>query len=301
MTGAPATARDTGVDVVTHEFAAMGTEWYVEASGVPGAAVERIAGLVEREEERFSRFRASSALSRLNDERLSEDAELVRCIEAAEVFRGATAGAFDAGVGDAVIAAGYSRDFDELTSPTLTDEGSSPSSPRLCMESDGRRIALIGEGRIDLGGIAKGWTVDLAARQLQSDRPRTWLIDAGGDIAVGGTEPTERLIAVGLTGLTVGLSEGAIATSSTMKRAWNTTSGRKHHIIDPRRGVPTQNGFVHATVRAPIASTADALATAMLTDPVATTRALSKYRAEAILVGHDGGVYMSPGMKEHLR
>jgi len=298
---APRAATPVATSILTREFVAMGTDWYVEASGVTESVLERIADLVERDEQRFSRFRASSALSRLNAERVSNDAELARCLRAAEVFRRDTAGAFDAGIGAAMVAAGYERDFAELSQWCASTRSRAQPSERLRIWCDGRRVGLHGQGQIDLGGVAKGWTVDRAGRCLESAGAMNWLIDAGGDIAVGGAVALERPIAVGLTGLTLGLSRGAVATSSTLKRAWNTTDGRKHHIIDPRRGVPTSQAFVQATVRAPGASTADALATAMLVDPAATTAALPKHRAEAILVGRGGEVFMSPGMAAHLR
>jgi thiamine biosynthesis lipoprotein len=49
-----------------------------------------------------------------------------------------------------------------------------------------RTVTLPPGRRLDLGGIAKGWTVDRAAARL---RPfRDFAVDAGGDLYAGGAQ-----------------------------------------------------------------------------------------------------------------
>jgi thiamine biosynthesis lipoprotein len=46
----------------------------------------------------------------------------------------------------------------------------------------------------------------------------------------------------------VGVADGAVATSSVLKRSWDVDAGRAHHLIDPRTGVPADTGVASATV-----------------------------------------------------
>lgn len=294
---------ETYSETLSIEFRAMGTDWYVEAVGVSDEKLAYMPVLVEREEQRYSRFRDDSLLSQLNRERSVSDGMLALLAAEAQAIQRATGGAFNAAVGDAVIAAGYRCDFAEL-SQAVTEAAEAteePSAPELRIAVSGSQVRLEGDGQLDLGGIAKGWTADLVARFLRGVGAKRWLVDAGGDIAMGGPEAEERLIAVALTGLTIGVREGAVATSSTLKRAWDTPRGRKHHIIDAARGVPTEHEYVLATVLAPCAATADALATAMLAEPELGDRALAEHEAQAILVTGEGDAFMSPGMSGYLR
>ena len=298
MTTASATTSE--LETRSVEFRAMGTDWYVEARGLRDETLAQTSELVEREEQRCSRFRADSTLSLLNRERAVTDGRLALLAANALAIQEATDGAFDPAVGDAVIAAGYASDFEELKGTTVNAaEGCGRAALGLTIA--GQDVRLEGSGQLDLGGIAKGWTADLVARYLRGLGATQWLVDAGGDIVLGGEDAEERLIAVELTGLTIGLSEGAVATSSTQKRAWNTPLGPKHHIIDPTRGVPADHEYVLATVLAGSAAVADALATAMLADPERADHALAGHGAQAILVTRRGDAFMSPGMDEYLR
>ena len=81
------------------------------------AALAAVRSVFEREEQRFSRFRGDSELTRVNEAagrwtRVSPGfAALVT-----EALRqaAATGGRFDPTVLDAIVAAGYDRDFDEV-------------------------------------------------------------------------------------------------------------------------------------------------------------------------------------------
>ena len=296
--GRLAPARPREFEVVL-EFRAMGTNWRVGADGAASGTIEAVRELVEHEEQRCSRFRADSALSRLNATRVTSDRTLGSLVREALDVSAATAGAFDPTVGDAVIAAGYDRTFAGMTG--FVDVNGTRASSRPRVDRGGSSLRLSGEGAIDLGGIAKGWTVDRVAESLIEAGSARWLVDAGGDIRAGGAERSVCIpIAVDLTGLTVGLEGGAVATSSTLRRAWDTPGGRMHHIISPHTGRPSAGPYVLATVVAPEASTADALATALLVDMPATLAAFPLFEAEALLFDDQGNGTMTPGMEAHL-
>ena len=56
------------------------------------------------------------------------------------------------------------------------------------------------------------------------------------------------------------VSNGAIATSTSMKRRWKVDGRNKHHHIDVRTGEPSASAIVSSTVTAPTALEADVLA-----------------------------------------
>ena len=193
--------------------------------------VEAFFAEVEAE---LSRFRPDSGLSRLNaaaghgEQKVS--AMLAQVLQMALDAKEYTGGIFDPTVLSALQAAGYDRSFEllrEHPGRTVPERGRSNEDSPQAIEFDRvRRSVSLPEGaQIDLGGIAKGWTVDRAAELLGA-----WgaaLVDAGGDIrateAPGGEpwpvavenpfKPDEDLAVARLT-------DGAIATSSVLRRKW---------------------------------------------------------------------------------
>lgn len=271
--------------MIEHVFQAMNTEWCLIVTDL--AAAREAERRVHDLEARLSRFRPDSALSRLNRERCVRDADLALVIRAAMRFRGLTAGAFDPTIGAAVIALGYDRSFERL-GPRV--ESASYTGERPLLHVDGDRVELEGEGLVDLGGIAKGFTVDAVAAGLTTP----FLVDGGGDIRVGGADWP-----IGLADdRAVRLSDAAIATSSARVRRWTTASGdTAHHIVNPATGRPADR-VAEAVVIAPDATTADVLATALVADPTAALSALAALGAQAMVLSETW--WMTPGMRATL-
>lgn len=122
---------------------------------------------------------------------------------------------------------------------------------------------------VDLGGIAKGYGIDLALRSMQRSGLRGGLVDVGGDVACFGQQPGGRpwLIAVRnpqrrgpIAQLRVG--DRAVATSGDYARYFEIEGKRYSHIIDPRTGWPAEAAR-SATVVADTAIVADIWATAL--------------------------------------
>lgn len=276
-----------------HEFRATGTTWWLRSDGAPPSLMALVEQLVREYEARLSRFLPDSALSRLNRERRIDDDVLAAVVASAEAARRLTRGAFDARAGAAVMAAGYNRPFEEIA---FAPEAG-PNAQRPVVLLLGTMVLLLGHGRLDLGGIAKGWIVDRAA-DLLAEAGRC-VVDGGGDIrAVGGEE--EWTIGVG-DGLAVGLSEGAVATSSTRERRWATPAGDAHHIVEPSRGAPAAEEVTTAAVIARDAASADALATAVVADVKKGMRAVAASGGELLVQRASGAWEMTPGMTRYLR
>lgn len=279
-------------------FRAMNTDWWIAAPKATPELLGDLEHLVHQAEARYSRFRGTSLVSRLNGERRVQDAGLAALVGRALEIGRVTGGAFDIRAGAAVIAGGYDRSF-ELLPPVVVDDQIAPPVGLLEVIVDGDLVALEGPGLIDLGGIAKGWTIDGIATALDEAGVADYLIDGGGDIRGRGRDSSGAPWAVGVgDGLAVRLTDAAVCTSSTRRRRWATRTGMAHHIVDPTRGLPTAEEITNVVVVAPDTTTADAFATAV----VASVPALGAARTlgAEVLFERDGAWEMTPGLEGWL-
>lgn len=272
-------------------FRAMGTDWWVFADRLE--LLEDAEARVHAAEGRLSRFRRDSALSRLNRDREVRDPILARVVAAGLDLRRRTRGAFEPGVGGALVSLGYDRDFARIGEGTIRSRPVDNSLAGAVV--DGDTVRLLGDGALDLGGVAKGWTVDRVHDGLIEAGARRVLVDGGGDLRGSGGPWS---IGVGARGSATLDGEG-IATSSVRHRAWAGPSGtRLHHLIDPATGRPSSRTVATATVIAPDATTADALATALVVAPERVAPILGELRARAWVVDRTGREWVSDEWRE---
>ncbi len=123
---------------------------------------------------------------------------------------------------------------------------------------------------VDLGGIAKGFSIDQATRQLRQAGCAGAMVEVGGDIRCFGTAPSGGKWSIGVRSpfdkrrllYTIEIASGAVCTSGNYER-FSTIQGRRYsHIIDPTTGWPVDFA-PSVTVYAPTAMTADVWATAL--------------------------------------
>lgn len=149
------------------------------------------------------------------------------------------------------------------------------------------RVRFLKPLAIDVGGIAKGFAVDLAIESLRGAGVTSAMVNAGGDLrAFGGSWPAIHLRhPIGLHALleAVSVSDAALATSSpaVTRRTWR---GRFiSHLVDPRQGQAVV-GDVSVTVRAPECWLADGLTKVVLNDPHRAETLLGRHHAEAFIL-----------------
>lgn len=276
----------------------MGTEWWIRADGCHASTLAKAETLVGRYENRFSRFLDTSKLSELNRCRRVDDADLAAVLTRALQVRTLTSGAFDPTLGDALIAAGYDSTFEGMHNHSPTTRR--PSRPPV-VTIRGPRVQLSGDGAVDLGGIAKGWTADRVSAFLSERGAGHAVVDAGGDIVVRSDDDAPVTIGLGVEGYSVGLAHGAVATSSVLKRRWSTSQGEMHHIISAESALPANAEYAVVSVVSRDATTADALATALIADPRRSMPAVVRLGAAALMADRDGSCFITPKMRALLR
>jgi thiamine biosynthesis lipoprotein len=261
----------------------MGTDVEVLAVGADDEAMAvlgaRAIDALEAREARWSRFRPSSELCRLND---AAGAPVVvsrstfgLIARAVEAWR-ETEGRYDPTVLAALEAAGYDRDFDAV--PRDSDDTAALGTTTVPGCGDIELDDLVSAVRLppgvalDLGGIGKGAAADEVSAELLDAAVagvRGVLVNLGGDLRARGNalEPhgwvvdVDAPLATGATGL-LAFAEGAIATSTKLRRAWTRGDRALHHLIDPRTGAPAESGLASVTVVAGEAWRAEVLAKA---------------------------------------
>jgi thiamine biosynthesis lipoprotein len=210
------------------------------------AAIERAFGWFHEIEERCTRFSAGSELMQLTAQAgvpVRASAILFEVVQFALMVARESGGAFDPTVGGRMETVSY-RDVH--------------------LDAARRTITLRRALTLDLGAVAKGLAVDMAARELKQFRD--FAVDAGGDLYLGGLNPQGADWSVGIRHPRIDrelidslcVSDKAVCTSGDYERR---SPDGGHHILDPRTGV-SAHAVASATVVASGAMLADALATA---------------------------------------
>jgi thiamine biosynthesis lipoprotein len=257
---------------------------------------------------RLSRFRADSELCVLNaDPRAEVPASILlrTAVAAGQWAAERSGGLVDPTLVDEIEAVGYetSRDRCEpapLSAALALAPAPRPARPRARarwreIEVDHERgVVRRPPGlRIDTGGTGKGLAADAVAHRLRGYT--RFVVDCGGDIAVGGVgaqlEPVAIEVEHPLTGEcahTLHLARGGIATSGLNVRIWRREDGTfAHHLLDPSSGEPAWSGLIGATALAPSALEAETLSKiALLSGPAGARLALAEHGG---LVVHDDG------------
>lgn len=283
----------------TRRWSAIGTfcEIVVSAPSAESAAAEEIA---DRAQQRAavllveldlacSRFRDDSELSRLrHGTAVPLSPMLDAAVGAALRTARATDGLVDPTVAAAVRTSGYDADLDVVRAraddPSDAADNSdadcsteaAPGYWRITHDSRDRRILVPHRVEIDLGASAKAWMADRIAAQLVAEgivgESAGVLVNLGGDIAIAGVAPDGGWRVTVDDGATptcddrpvITISDGGLATSSTILRTWRQGPRRRHHIVDPRTGETAPTTWQAVTVAARTCELANAASTAAI-------------------------------------
>ena len=253
-----------------------GIPFTVKAYNVPANVFDDTYVAIQDETERleamFSVYRDDSELALINREGKGPVSdEVMQMIRLATRISGDTDGAFDISVGPLIELWRYCASQRRLpTTQELAQRKALVDWRQVLTSSRGTVTLKQKNMSIDLGGIAKGYIADMAARKLKAQGIKRGIIDAGGDLVLFNT--------VGEDSFKVGIRDprwpddhfailetdnGAVVTSGCYERNVIVGNKRLCHIINPHTGQPVDE-LSSTTIVAEEAATADALATAVM-------------------------------------
>jgi thiamine biosynthesis lipoprotein len=292
--------------MLTNEFSTMGcrARAILDADDAAArSAMDALPAWFAARERILSRFDPASSLASLNTRGWvgGADEVLWRAVDVALRIAAETDGMITPTILPALEAAGYDRSFEAVEPDQAAPLAGVRPAPHWTVverEAASRAIRLPPGVRLDLGGTAKGWSVDHAASLLGRFGPA--LVEVGGDIAVSGTprEPWPVAIADPTAGDPLDLvllHRGGVATSGRDFRRWRRSGVEQHHVIDPRTGAPARTDVIAATVIAPSALDADVAAKCVLLEGSARGVAWIEARPDlaALVVREDGRLLRS--------
>jgi len=161
--------------------------------------------------------------------------------------------------------------------------------------------------RVHLGGIGKGYAVEQVVGIMRRAGLRDFMIQAGGDLYVGGLKdgrpwrlgiddprgPGGRSFA------TIDLSDGTFSTSGDYARSFMKDGVRYHHLLDPATGRPAR-GCRSVTIVADSPLLADGLSTGVfILGPVEGMALIERLpQVEGVIVTAKNEVLVSSGLKD---
>jgi thiamine biosynthesis lipoprotein len=276
----------------------MNTDFHLTVRVDDGAAeaeraLDASAAWLSEIERVCSRFLPESEFCALNNSAgrpYAVSADLYAVVNCAIEMAARADGFFDPAILPALLAAGYTRSFDEIGQREIGGSESDTQAVSGWRSGRWREVLLdaaaltitLPEGvALDLGGVAKGWAADEVARRFLGAFP-AYLIDLGGDLCLRGEPELGKGWLIGVEDpraapgpgesatkpqylAAVELRAGGIATSGSSRRWWLRGGQRMHHLIDPRSGQPVESSMdtramLSCTVFAPTAVEADVYA-----------------------------------------
>jgi FAD:protein FMN transferase len=263
-------------DARTQEFRyLMGTSVSVEAFGGDAstrrAAVAEAFAAVAEVDRLMSNYRDDSELALVNRRAAREPVRvsdpMMSVLQAAQEVSARSEGAFDITVGPLVRLWGFHDRKPHVPTPDELERVRSLVGYRnVVLDPGPHTVRFRREGvELDLGGIAKGFAVELAAGVLRR-HGLAGFIDAGGNQFLVGHPPGQTTWTIGiknpdtperLLGV-LDLSEGSVSTSAQYANSLSAGSRQYGHILDPRTMQPSE-GALSVTVVSPDGTLADAI------------------------------------------
>lgn len=230
----------------------------------PETVAAAIDSLLEAIDFSISGYNRNSLLSKRNaGEEIVPDRYFSELLELSEKYKELSGGAFDVYSGPLFDLWGFGFTSDSLPSDEAIE----------------RALADCKAGKIlNFNAIAQGYSCDIVAEYLYSIGVKDMLVDIG-EIFCDGRNPSGEGWSIGVDNPV----DGNDSPGSDLRGIWRSNSaaqgivtsgnyrkfyvkdGKKYaHTIDPRSGRPVEHGLLSASVVAPTAAEADALATACM-------------------------------------
>jgi FAD:protein FMN transferase len=261
--------------------AAQGTTYHITYYA-PDTTIskQQIDSILDKIDSSLSVYNPASLITRFNNSNtgITMDAHFKNVLNKSLYTWQQTAGIFDITILPLVQAWGFGpKKTDQLPDLTIL------KSAKACVSS--KHLTIQGNKllkkkpcvQIDVNGIAQGYSVDVLAAFLESHGIKNYLVELGGEIRILGRKqpgndkmkigieaPAEDEMAMSMMQKVLQLDHGAITTSGSYRKFYESEGKKITHLIDPRTAYPVQNELISVTVYAADAITADAFDNALM-------------------------------------
>ncbi|GAB4048494.1 FAD:protein FMN transferase [Spirosoma litoris] len=227
-----------------------------------------------------------------------------------EVFR-VTNGAFDPTVMPLIEAYGFGPKKVRLTEPVNSDSLLQfVGFQKISFDSVSIR-KLKKNIRLDVNGIAQGYSVDVVSEFLESKGIDRYIVEIGGEVRTRGKKGEGQTWTIGIENprqpgkmlTTMKLVNRAMTTAGNYRNHYESNGQTFSHIINPKTGLMEQSSVLSVTVFAPDAITADGYDTAFFVMGLEATKRYLSTRKDLdvyiVYAGEDGQpkTFMTEGLK----
>lgn len=239
-------------------------------------AIEAFLG---RFDNSLSIYNDSSLLTAVNENRTDVvDAWFEQCFAISADINTSSGGLFEPTLRPLISAYGFSKEQPHDYSDAQIDSVKQLVGFNKLKIENGRVIKSDPRVQVDFNAIAKGYSVDVAAKMLDSLGIENYMVEIGGEIFARGVNSKGERWRIGIDvpyegNITPGkdlqtiieLSGRGLATSGNYRKFKVNDDGQKVvHTIDPRIMAPAVHNLLSATIIAPTTAAADGYATACM-------------------------------------
>ena len=297
---------------LSRELYAMDTVMNLTAYGSnASAALEASVSEINRLDSLLSISSEKGEIYRINADKegtVSEDvnALLSRSLELSQM----TDGLFDCTIEPVMEAWGFTTQNFRIPSEEELEELLSHVDYKQ-VDLENSAVTIPEDVRLDLGGIAKGFTSSRVMDIFRKNGVTSGIISLGGNVqalgckidgskwkvAIQSPDDTEDYLGI------LEIENQAVITSGGYERYFEEDGVTYHHIIDPATGYPADSGLISVTIVSDDGTLADGLSTSLFImgeEKAAQFWKENSEKFETIMETADGKLYVTEGIADSL-
>lgn len=297
---------------VSKDIFAMDTYMTVTAYGKNAEnGVNKAVDEINRLETVLSAEKQESDIYKLNETgsgTLSADTKNI--VSKALEINKTTNGAFDISIYPLMVKWGFTtQKYNVPSKNEISKLLKDVDSSKIIFDEKSGNIKLKENMKIDLGGIAKGYTSNRVMQIFKECGVKSGLVSLGGNVQALGTKtdgtawqiaienPDKSSDYIGV----VSVKDKAVITSGGYERYFEKNGKTYHHILDPETGYPAESGVKSVTIVSDDGTLADALSTSLFV--MGKEKALDYWREhknefDTVLVEDNGDITITGGLEK---
>lgn len=300
---------------VSKDIFAMDTYMTVTAYGKNAEnGVNKAVDEINRLETVLSAEKQESDIYKLNETgsgTLSTDTKDI--VSKALEINKTTNGAFDISIYPLMVKWGFTtQKYNVPSKNEISKLLKDVDSSKIIFDEKSGNIKLKENMKIDLGGIAKGYTSNRVMQIFKECGVKSGLVSLGGNVQALGTKtdgtawqiaienPDKSSDYIGV----VSVKDKAVITSGGYERYFEKNGKTYHHILDPETGYPAESGLKSVTIVSDDGTLADALSTSLFV--MGKEKALDYWREhknefDTVLVDDNGDITITGGLEKTFK